>query len=337
MQQELTKLDIDDVQLDEENPRIRGALEKYGDALTPEQIHFALQNSSGGEGSSSSSFHNLKISIKANDGISEPIIVVEKGGRYVCIDGNTRLAIYRDFAKKEEGSSWKKIPCRLLKNATQIDIESVRVTSHLVGARPWPAYEKAKYLSHLRYGVYMDYTELVALCGGSKSEIDRSIDAFDDMNNFYRDVVEDGDFKIDRFSGFVELQKQGIKEAIFEAGFDLKDFGRWIHYGNISALADVRRLPKVLRHPKAREVFNTGGVNSIREAEAIVDDEFKPPTSGTRTVEEADIATLAFTLIKKIKILNMDEISNLKASEDTVAVLEELSVRLLELLDYVRK
>ena len=337
MLEEMTTLDIDEIQYDYENPRIKGALEKYGDNLTPERIHFALQSSSDGEKSSSSSFRNLKMSIKAHGGITEPIKVVEKDGHYACIDGNTRLAIYSDFAKQDTSSNWNKIRCRLLRNATELDIESIRITSHLVGARPWPAYEKAKYLSHLRFHNFMDYDELIALCGGSKSEIERYIEAFDDMNNYYRAWVEDGDFKIDRFSGFVELQKQGIKDAIFNAGFELNDFGSWIHNGNISALADVRRLPKVLRDSDARKVLHTGGVNSFRKAENIVDEKFKPPIDPVHTVEDADPETLAYELNKKLKNMNLDEISGIRASEGTVTILEELSERLSELLDYVRK
>ncbi len=337
MQEELTALDIDEVQFDDENPRIRGALEKYGDKVTSERICFALQNNSENECSSSSSFRNLKISIKAHGGITERIKVVERDGSFVCIDGNRRLAIYRDFAQSESASNWKKIPSVLLRKATQLDIESIRVTSHLVGAHPWPVYEKAKFLSGVRCNNYMDYDELIALCGDSKSEVNRYIDAFDDMNQFYRDSVEDADFKIDRFSGYVELQNQGVKEAIFEAGFDLEDFGNWISDGNIFSLADVRRLPKVLRDPEARDMLRKGSVNSIRKAEEIVDRKYKHSIPPDRSVEDADADALAYELNKKFTNMNLDGISSLKASEGAVAILEELSERLAELLDYVRK
>ncbi len=345
MREESITLDIYEIQLDYENPRIKGALEKYGDKITPERVHFALQSSNGdtvvnGNGGTpnSSSFRSLKISIKANQGVTEPIKVVEKNGQYICIDGNTRLAIYREFFQKEKSSTWKEIPCRLLKNASQAEIESIRVTSHLVGARPWPAYEKAKYLNYLRYEELMDYEELIALCGGSKSEIERQIDAFDDMNEFYRDKVEDAEFKIDRFSGFVELQKQGIKDSIFDAGFELEDFGRWIHNGNIRALADVRRLPKVLRDFEAKDILDTGGVNAIRKALAKVEEKSKLPIDDSlRTVVDADIEVLVFELIHKIDKLNLDGIKGLKANEEAVAALEELSERLSDLINYVRK
>ena len=38
-----------------------------------------------------------------------------------------------------------------------IRAETIRVTAHLVGAREWPAYEKARYLHYLRNVEFMDY------------------------------------------------------------------------------------------------------------------------------------------------------------------------------------
>ena len=57
----------------------------------------------------------------------------------------------------------------------------------------------------------------------------------------------------------------------------------------------------------------------------------------SHTVEDADPETLAYELNKKLKNMNLDEISGIRASEGTVTILEELSERLSELLDYVRK
>ena len=106
---------------------------------------------------------------------------------------------------------------------------------------------------------------MIALCGGNKTDIDRQIDAYHDMNEYYRDVVDDTAFHIDRYSGFVELQKSQVKEAIFEAGLGLKDFGEWIRDGKIYRLEDVRQLPKVLRDDDAKNAFLNGGTSLHRE------------------------------------------------------------------------
>ena len=117
----------------------------------------------------------------------------------------------------------------------------------------------------------MDYDELIARCGGNRTKITRQIDAFHDMNEYYRDVNSDDAFKIDRFSGFEELQKSNIKDSIFQAGFDLHDFGRWIRDGQIYRLADVRKVPLVLADEEATDVFVTGGVRSIENAIEVAD------------------------------------------------------------------
>lgn len=335
MREKLTSLGIDEVEFDDENPRIKGALEKYGDKITADRIHFALQSSSDEGAKNTSGFHNLKISIKANGGIAEPIKVVERDGRFICIDGNTRLAIYRDFARKEGSDKWGQIPCMLLEGATQLDVETIRVTAHLVGARQWPAYEKAKYLNHLRYEKLMDYDEMIALCGGNRHEIEQQIDAFDDMNEYYRDRVEDGAFRPDRFSGFVELQRR--KKAIFEAGFNLADFGDWIHNGNISALADVRLLPRVLSDPEAKEVLVKGGVNSIRKANRLVEDKHRNTDKAFRNLDDVSIGDLASALSARLENLTMSDLGKLKDDDEGVVPLQVLSERLAEALGFVGK
>lgn len=55
-----------------------------------------------------------------------------------------------------------------------------------------------------------------------------SINAYSEMETYYRPIIpDDGSFDTTRFSGFVELQKPGIKEAIAKAGFDVTHFSRW--------------------------------------------------------------------------------------------------------------
>ena len=337
MRENRTEIDITSVEFDDENPRIKGALEKYGDSITAERIHFALQNSSDEGARNSSGFHSLKMSIRANKGIAEPIKVIEKDGRHICIDGNTRLAIYKDFAKDPKNDAWQKIPCVLMEDANETDIAKIRITAHLLGARPWPAYEKARYLYELRYSNLWDYREIIALCGGNKSGIETQINAFDEMNEYYRDKVDDSDFQIDRFSGFVELQKQGIKNAIFQAGLKLSDFGEWIHKGNIHALADVRQLPRVLRDEEAREKFISGGRNSIKKAIKIVDEKTRPSNEETANLEKAGLYDLAYSLTKKLERVTMLEISHLSDDGDTLSTFDTLIELLSEVVSYARK
>ena len=139
----------DQIDFDRENPRIKVALEKYGDKLNDQRIRFALQTATEGS-TSTSSYRSLKDSIRAARTISVPIVVWAKNDRFVSIDGNTRLAIYHELHDEEAPGDWTAINCLVLDNPEPKDIETIRVTAHLVGARDWPAYEKARYLHYLR-------------------------------------------------------------------------------------------------------------------------------------------------------------------------------------------
>ena len=331
-------LSVDSVHYDTENPRIKKALEKYGDKINADRIYFALRSATDGT-QGTSSYASLRDSILAHGGIASPITVCQRDDKYVCIDGNTRLAIYKQFLKEESDAKWSKIKAVVLNDAEQRDIEKIRVAAHLVGARQWPAYEKARYLHYLRDRKFMDYNEMIALCGGNKKDIERQIDAYHDMNEYYRDMVDDDTaFHIDRFSGFVELQKPGIKESIFEAGLELENFGQWIHDGRIYRLADVRQLPKVLSDETAKDIFLSGGPRSIEKATRNLDQRIDAERGGstaTTTLESASLHQLAEVMSRRIDDLPYSEIRALKKSRNENASADYL-MALENLVDQIR-
>ena len=159
------------------------------------------------------------------------------------------------------------------------------------------------------------------------------------MNDYYRDIVDDDSkFHIDRFSGFVELQKSNVKDAIFEAGLELTDFGEWIRDGKIYRLADVRHLPKVLHDDEARETFLKGGLRSIEDAVKLLDR--KNPKFATATLENATIYQIADVFARRINELPYSEVRALREKEhgdvvENINSLEDLSVCLENLLEYV--
>lgn len=344
MESRYQQIPTEQIAFDEDNPRIKVALQKYGDQLNEQRIRFALQTATEGS-SNTSSYRALKDSIRASRGISVPLVVSPGNERFICIDGNTRLAIYHELRDEHAPGDWTTINCLVLENPSPPDIETIRVTAHLVGAREWPAYEKARYLHYLRNVEYMDYDELIARCGGNKATITRQIDAFHEMNEFYRDVNDDDAFKIDRFSGFVELQQPNIKDSIFTAGFDLHDFGTWIRDGKIFRLADVRKLPLVLGDTKATTVFVQGGVRSIedavRVAEANRHRDIHPSPLET-SVAEAGMAILAEALLQKIRSLPRQDYVALRdrqysTADEEVDLLTDLAEHLNDLLHDVAK
>ena len=84
------------------------ALEKYGGQLNAKRIYFALRTATDGE-RKTSAFSSLMDSIRTNKGITQPITVVLKGDKKICIDGNSRLAIYKDFLEQGTLGDWSQI------------------------------------------------------------------------------------------------------------------------------------------------------------------------------------------------------------------------------------
>ena len=250
-------LAVDQVELDRDNPRIRKWLEIYDDP-TPEQMFLALSSSSGAgdPGNDGTKFDELRQSILTNGGIIQPIIVNRIGGdKIVCIEGNTRVLLYRRFAEEGATGEWTRIPALVYDDMPQEQIDAIRLQVHLVGTRQWDPYSKAKYLHHLRTKDLLPWSQIVDFCGGRQKDVAESISAYEDMEKYYRPLVGDGNFKIRLYSGFKELQKPGIKAALLKGGFDISDFAQWIHDEKIAPLNRVRSLPLILGNAKSREIF----------------------------------------------------------------------------------
>src|SRR5215813_7557542 len=152
MVEESKSVAIDLIDLDVENPRVRRFLE-YTPIPTAEQIYLALGfGSSESDSGGTTTFRALRESIRENKGIIIPIIVRTKpDGRYLAIEGNTRLAIYKEFQDEQgKGKGWDQIPCIVRDGLKENEVHAIRLQAHLVGPRPWDPYSKAKYLDFLR-------------------------------------------------------------------------------------------------------------------------------------------------------------------------------------------
>ena len=325
-------LKVSEIELDLSNPRITRFLEMYEGKPTPEQIFMAL--GAGGDesdGSSGPTFHKLKQSILTNGGVIQPVVVNRTtDGKQVCIEGNTRVALYRSFLQDEVAGNWQTIPALVYEDLDEEDRDAVRLQAHLVGPRQWDPYSKAKYLSYLRNKEHFPFQKLVDLCGGSSKAVKESIEAYSDMENYYRPLLEtDSEFDTRRFSGFVELQKPNIKLAIAKAGYSLHDFASWIHNRKIEALAEVRYLPSILKNKKATEVFlKVGAV----EAYKMLD---RPDLS--KALEDAGLSQLSRALAQAIRSVEYKEVQRLRADQslDTHEYLKDARDLLSDFIDSI--
>lgn len=329
------RIPVDEIELDNSNPRIKHYLEMYS-VLNEEHMLLALGAGAEDEGGTTAlgSYEQLKHSIRASGGIIQSIIVKPlKDGRYRCIEGNTRVAIYSQLRKEERasgqsGDRWKYIPALVSDQMDEEEAHKVRLQVHLVGNRPWDPYSKAKYLQELINDYKMPLRELVSYCGGSKSDVLQSISAYVDMETHYRPVLDDVnvDFDPSRFSAFVELQKPGIKEALFQAGFNESDFSRWVNDRKLFPLNSVRKLPQILDNPESKRVFLREGA---REAIKTLD----APDLDTR-LRESNISQLSKALQEKIGLLSYDDAERITSQPDSEEYLDlkDLLISVGELL-----
>ena len=324
---------LDQIELDKGNPRIAKFLEMYSGEPTAEQLFIAL--GAGGdekETETGPTFNKLKQSIITNGGIIQPIIVNRSAGRDVCIDGNTRLALYRSFRDEKIEGDWKAIPAIVYNELDEEDIDAIRLQAHLVGPRQWDPYSKAKYLSYLRNKQHFPFDRLVDFCGGSKKAVKESIDAYADIERYYRPILEsDSEFDVRRFSGFVELQKPSVKLAIAKADFTLTDFAHWIKDRKIDALAEVRWLPSILKDQKATAVF-------LKEGAAAASKVLDRPALD-KALKEASVGQLARALAEALRTIAWHDVVRLKddPTTDTNQYLREASTELTDLISQLEK
>jgi hypothetical protein len=323
---------IKDIELDVNNPRIKRFVEMYGPKPTPEQIHLALgAGIDDPEGQAGPTFSKLKQSILTNGGVIQPVLVNRlPTGQLICIEGNTRVCLYQSFIDDKVKGNWETIPAIVYDNLDEEDIDAIRLQAHLVGPRQWDPYSKAKYLTYLRNKAHLPFNQLVDYCGGSKKAVQELIDAYSDMEKYYRPLLEsDSDFDPRRFSGFVELQKENVKQAIVQSGHTLQDFAKWIHGRKIEALAQVRWLPRIFKNKKATEIFLKSGAQAAMQ---VLD----RPDLG-KILEEASLSQLARAFTYAVSTIGFTEAQELKTNptSDTAEYLREAKEAIEKLMLHV--
>src|SRR5262245_55549301 len=111
------------------------------DEITADRIFLALGASGGDEEEGGPSFTTLKQSILTSRTIIQPVMLNRGAdGKLLCIDGNTRVALYRDFLARNIPGQWERIPSIIYTALSEIDVDAIRLQAHLVGPRQWDPY-----------------------------------------------------------------------------------------------------------------------------------------------------------------------------------------------------
>jgi len=313
----IAMLDVKIIELDKGNPRLATFLEKYGDAITSDDVAFALDDS----GDSGNTMQTLREAIKAHGGLITPIIVnyISDEEKYVAIEGNTRVKIFQEFLENGTAGNWDEIPAIINIDMSEQMIHQTRLQAHLVGPRDWQPYAKAKYLHYLSTTKCMTNSQVEDCCGGiaNRNTIRRLVDAYNDMEKHYRPLIASDD-QVDtrKFSYFNELQNRTILNALRAVGKNKDDFAQWVIDGKVdTAQQGVRDLPKVLQMPKAAEVFLSDPNMTVSEAMKIVSAAEIAPAS-TEALNDASLNTLMLVLTEKLANFPYAEVKRLKNDPD---------------------
>ena len=223
MSQTRLLIPVNRITLDHENPRIKHFAAMYNAAeLTEPQMLLALESSATDEETGTTprgSYVRLKQSIRASHGVIQPIIVKPlEEDHYLCVEGNTRVAIYRELLREDQdgglsGEQWTTISAIVDAEMDAMEAHKVRLQVHLVGNRPWNPYSKAQYLYELREHHKMSMAELVAFCGGDRRDVEESTAAYRDMGDALPPSRWPGGFRchqIQRFQGTADITCQKV-------------------------------------------------------------------------------------------------------------------------------
>lgn len=308
----VTQLNVQNVCLDKDNPRIAPFIEMYGTSISSDMISLALNDSA----PNGNSYANLRDSIKANGGIINPIIVTHssKDNSYTVVEGNTRLRIYQEFIENGVPGEWESIPAIVYEDMPESQKHAIRLQAHLIGPREWSRYAKAKYLTFLSNEACMTNSQILDFCGGAakRNEIEHMIGAYKDIEKYYRPLLEsDADFDPRKFSYFEELQNQSIIRTLAANNKRKDDFARWVYSGKINTAQNVRDLTRVLQNEDAAKCFLEDDNATIEDAMRYV--HAAEISDSGNSLGEIDTYSLIRELSNRIGHIEHNEVKQMKA------------------------
>jgi hypothetical protein len=258
---ELREIDVDQLVLDEENPRIgfwRDNIARITDDISQVELESVLKRGNYED------YNRLKRSIESNEGAMQEIFVYPiSDDLYKVIDGNTRVLIYRDLREKYPSKDiYKRIRCKIFpRNLEERKLNFIRLIAHLRGVNDWQAYERARMLYLLWQKGYTE-EELITSTKLPPSDIKRWREAYKNMNEQFLPNYSDKPDALLKFSYFVEFEK--VKDGMKRHGLTVKDFCDWVGNDEITRAQDVRDLKKMLESDDISKVLAEEGFQAAK-------------------------------------------------------------------------
>lgn len=247
-----------------ENPRVYNALHGLvGDNPSQAEIQQHMQTLD--------NVKVLKLSIEANGGLLEPIIVRKN----IVLEGNSRLAAYRLLAKNDP-IKWGMIKANVLPDDTPEEVVVALLgTIHIIGKTPWTPFEQAGYLTRALQKTRKNIDALAYELGLQKVVAVSFV-------RVYKTMLEVDDANPHKWSYYFELDKnRDIKKAdennpTLEL---LPSILNLIKEDKIEKAADIREIGKIVKAEgenaaEALESFLNGDI-SLKEAVDLAKEDTK--------------------------------------------------------------
>lgn len=227
------ELNQEDLNFYPENPRIYSLIKsKASNNPTQEEIQDIL--------SSEEDLRELEYSIGQNGGLIEPIIV--KSGDMIVLEGNRRLAAYRNLYKKNP-ITFAKVKCKILPEDISEDaIFALLGQIHIVKRKDWNPFEQASYLYRMVKSSNKDVSTLAKSLGIQESK----------ANNLLRNyefMVNKNDLVPEHWSYYDEYLKSRSINKYRETMPNLDErFTDIVKNGELSEARDVRKLAEIAKN-----------------------------------------------------------------------------------------
>lgn len=233
------------------------------------------------------SVEKLRREIRRHGGLIEPVLV--RWDTTEVIEGNSRLAVYRQFFDVNQDDKWRRIPCRIVESLTDRQQAAFLSQIHVRGKTTWSAYEKAHF-AYLQYRTLGSYAKVAEVLGESGGTIRHRVRAIELM-------AANTDKELARFSYYDVLIRNRIldmamkddstfRETILTKVKDLRP-SAW----EFTAQELRDKLPTILAKPKIRRRFCDGLIDldeayqrarisraqeKIRRARELIEDVERP-------------------------------------------------------------
>jgi hypothetical protein len=246
------EIPLQEISLDPENSRIRHLVSQQkqnGKPLSTSELRKIIWELPG--------VQELYVNVRDNGGLMEPIYVCADGR---VVEGNCRLAVYlRLHESLQNDGRWKSIPAyRLPDDVTERQLAVLQGQFHVAGKTQWRAHEQAGHVRHMHLDLKMSSKEVAKSLGLQERVVTRLLKAHELMTKLILPQVKNGT-GLEKFSYAEEFYKNKNLEEFRETPGSEKIFAELVVSGKLKRGADVRDLPKILKHPQAAKVLKNQG------------------------------------------------------------------------------